>query len=375
MIQPLQFLESLKKRGVEFFTGVPDSLLKGFLASIPINDKEHIITANEGAAVAFASGYHLATGKTAMVYLQNSGLGNIINPLTSLADKEVYRIPMLLLIGWRGQPGKKDEPQHKKMGAITQALLQTLGITQYTLSLDSGDTWQEKLSAAIIETNQTKQPVALVVEDGFFGDQSFPNENQYPLSAEDVIRSIYPLWNKEDVIVCNTGKTGRLFYSINKEEGGRIKKYFMNVGSMGHASSIATALALFSNRNVVLLDGDGSLLMHMGSLAVNTPVTGNNFSYILLNNGTHQSVGGQPTAGFHVDFCTIAKGCGFKKTGLVTTEVQLKDWINNYKNEKNFTEIRINNQVRENLLRPAEDFGSAKNSFMQELQAASWNRK
>lgn len=366
MLEPELFLKALLEKEVSFFAGVPDSLMKGFLTCVQEKVEQHFITANEGAAVAMATGYHLATNKVPLVYLQNSGLGNAVNPLTSLANKEVYGIPMLLMIGWRGQPGKKDEPQHQKMGESILPLLQALGIPCFIFS--ERVQWKEELSEAIGLTKNTNHPVALLIEDKFFLDQEIEAVNQYKLSAERVIETLFPLFDENTIVICTTGKIGRLFYAINEKHDFKIKKYILNVGAMGHASSIALGLAEFSNHRIILLDGDGSLLMHMGSLAVAGAAPINNFNYIVLNNGVHQSVGGQPTNGFDVDFSLVAKGCGFNNANQIVSESQLKEWVDTFQNGKQFVEVRINTSMPESLPRPKESFEDAKKNLMKALK-------
>lgn len=366
MLEPQLFLDALLEKDVSFFSGVPDSLMKGFLTCVEEKIKDHFITANEGAAVAMATGYYLATNKIPLVYLQNSGLGNAVNPLTSLANKEVYGIPMLLMIGWRGQPGKKDEPQHQKMGDSVLQLLQTLAIPQFIFSEESE--WEKELDNAILLTKKTNHPVALIVEDKFFSDHGIATTNSYELSAGQVIETLFPLIDENTLVVCNTGKIGRLFYAINEKNNFKIRKYLLNVGAMGHASSIALGLAKFSHNKVVLLDGDGSLLMHMGSLAVAGTTSIDNLNYIVLNNGAHQSVGGQPTKGFEVDFGAIAKACGFENSTQIISELQLKEWIKNFQSQKRFVEIRINTDMPESLPRPKESFAAAKEKLMKALK-------
>lgn len=362
MITGEVFLKELQKQGIEFFSGVPDSLMKGFLSCLH-SYPNHYITSNEGGALAMAAGYHLATGLVPLVYLQNSGLGNLINPLTSLADKEVYSIPLILLIGWRGEPGKKDEAQHKKMGAVTIPLLKALEVPFYIFSNDIGQQWVDDLTKAVHSAKELNQPVALVIQNDFFSDNETELDVSYELSAKNVIEGILPLVDAQDIVVCTTGKIGRLFYDLNQQNDKKIEKYFLNTGAMGHAGLIATALATYSNKHVILLDGDGSLLMHLGNLATHVSLQAN-ICYIVLNNGAHQSVGGQPTAGFSVDFCSIAKACGFEKTFIIENEISFKKWQTEYRKEKQFVEIRINTLMPAKLPRPDENFREAKNLFM-----------
>ena len=369
MIKPEAFLSKLKEEKINFFAGVPDSLMQGFLTCLQHNVPENFIAADEGAAVAMAAGYYLATNKIGLVYLQNSGLGNCINPLTSLVNEEVYGIPMLLLIGWRGQPGKKDEPQHQKMGAITLSLLQNLGISYYILSTKGEENWSRQIEEASLKTKQISHPVALVVEEGFFETESLDDQETYELSAEEVIASLYSTLQDSDVIICTTGKIGRIFYQVNQKHGKRIRKYFLNVGAMGHTSAIAAALSRYTQGRVIVLDGDGALLMHLGSLAVNRGISSSRFVHIILNNGAHQSVGGQPTVGFTIDFCIMAKACGYENIVCISKAESLRQHLEEPLPEKSFIEIRINTKMADILPRPQEDFKTAKIELIQALNS------
>jgi phosphonopyruvate decarboxylase len=367
MVAPQIFLEEIRANGIDFFAGVPDSLMKSFLVLLE-KEHSHHITANEGAALAMAAGYHLATGKTGLVYLQNSGLGNLINPLTSLADQEVYSIPMLLMTGWRGQPGKKDEPQHSKMGRITREMFDLLEVPYIILSQQSE--WKQDLKKITGLAKELSKPVAILVEEGFFIVQAEENisVNTYNLSAEEVISNVYERLSENDIVVCTTGKAGRLFYKVNTERGNRLQRYFLNVGAMGHASSLATALSFYTDDHVVLFDGDGSLLMHMGALANSGLAPNKNFTYILLNNGSHQSVGGQPTAAFDMDIPAIAKACGFHDPLRIEDANELSAWLDtDWKKAKHFVEIRMNAITPSVLPRPSQSFKEAKDKLMEAL--------
>jgi phosphonopyruvate decarboxylase len=367
MIQPFQFLQQLSDAGVQFYTGVPDSLLKGLIAAIDrFNGPTHHIAVNEGAALALAAGYHLATGGLPVVYLQNSGLGNLINPLTSLADREVYSIPVLLIIGWRGEPGVADEPQHMVMGRITPTLLHQLHVPFVVIKSNDEHEWRVSLQDAVTMSRKEARPVALLIESGVFPEDSLIANNHYELSAEEAIRAVYASLAPEDIVVCTTGKIGRAFYKINEEQG-RINRYFLNVGSMGHAISIASGLALHTTSRVVVFDGDGALLMHMGALALPPSAKLSNLFYIVLNNGAHQSVGSQPTLGFKVDFCAIAKGCGYKNPVCIKNRIDLNALTGSLP-PIDFLEIRINTHTSEDLPRPKELPQAAKERLMTAVQ-------
>ena len=371
MILPERLYDFLKKHGINFYTGVPDSLLKHFLKYVQehSNADEHIITANEGLAIALASGYHFRTGKLPVVYFQNSGLGNIINPLTSLADKEMYAVPVLLLIGWRGRPGTKDGPQHVKMGRITVPLLEVLEVPFYTLEADEESSFR-KIALAITEATKDQKPVALIVPENIFDDYEGKKEqNDYTLIREDVIKAIISHLRGDEVVVCTTGKTGREFYEQNSATGKKIKKYLLSAGAMGHANHIALGLKIKSGEKVIVLDGDGALLMHLGSMPTIAHHATNNFIHIVINNGSHESVGGQPTEGFFADCCGIAKASGFPKVICITDEAELKEWLQNGLNSAvlQFVEIRTNKKSRAGLGRPAGQLAEWKNELMNAL--------
>jgi phosphonopyruvate decarboxylase len=372
MISPGKLYDFLKLKNVSFFTGVPDSLLKHFLKYVQDHStpEEHIITANEGLAVGLASGYHLATGKLPLVYLQNSGLGNIINPLTSLADKEMYSIPMLLLIGWRGKPGTKDEPQHVKMGRITKDMLEVLEVPVYLLG-EKEETSLSTINGAIEEAMEYKKPVALLVPEEIFEPyEGKAVENQYSLVREEVIKKIITQLKGDETVVCTTGKIGREFYEQNELQQKKISNYFLSVGAMGHASHIALGVASHTTGRTIMLDGDGALLMQLGALPVIAQQVKNDFIHIVINNGSHESVGGQPTAAFFADNCGIAKAAGYPKTVRIINEGELIHWLDNdlALPGLQFAEIRTNQLSRKDLGRPAGNPAGWKNDFIKALR-------
>ncbi|MCW3072953.1 MAG: ppd [Flaviaesturariibacter sp.] len=369
MIGGALFLKRLEEENVHFYTGVPDSLLKGFNTALhALPSTRHVIAANEGAAIGMAAGYHLATGSVPLVYLQNSGLGNIINPLTSLADSEVYGIPMLLAIGWRGQPGHADEPQHQKMGRVTPSLLSALEIPYKILAKDSGATWEASLKEALENCRSQSHPFALLVEDGFFLKEEIGKQNRYELDAKTAIEAVVKAFDRKIKFIATTGKIGRIIYEITRDLYNGDRACFLNVGAMGHTNSLAASIAFHSNEEVVLFDGDGALIMHMGALATIASLRLKKFTYILLNNGVHESVGGQPTVGFDVDFCGIAMACGYTNIHRVEDLSSLDHWLQNNNEEQQFVEIRINALVSSQLGRPAETPLEAKQKFMQRFQ-------
>ena len=373
MINTKLFFDELHNNGLSFYAGVPDSLLKDFCAYVSDNalENHHFITANEGAAVALATGYYLATQNTPVVYFQNSGLGNLINPLVSLADHEVYSIPMILLIGWRGEPGFKDEPQHIKQGRIQNKLLETLEVPYFIL--DSNSNNFEQLIKDAVSTAKLKMcPVAIVVKSGSFDKYKLQKQqidSNYEMSREDAIETILEGIKDECIVVSTTGKASREVYETRKKNPNGNFKDFLTVGSMGHANQIALGVALFNKKKVICLDGDGALIMHMGSLAINGTSNANNFVHVILNNSSHESVGGQPTVGNIIDFQAIAKACCYSYCKVITTKEELASEIQHIKllNEKVFLEIKVNLNSRADLSRPDKSPKENKEIFMKRL--------
>jgi phosphonopyruvate decarboxylase len=369
MISPADLYQFLAKQGVTGYAGVPDSLLKHFLKYLQDHSSEHTITANEGLAIGLAAGYHLATGKVPLVYLQNSGLGNIINPLTSLADKEVYGIPVLLLIGWRGRPGTKDEPQHVKMGRITVPLLDTLEVPVYILEEEQEKAFGQ-ISDAINKAKAEQRPVALLVPEEIFEVYKGEAEQQtHSLEREEVIRQLIEHLTGDEVVVCTTGKAGREFYEQNKMTDNKINKYLLSVGAMGHANHVALGIRKNSGERVVMLDGDGALLMQMGSLATIGQHVNDGFLHIVINNGSHESVGGQPTEGFAIDLCSMASASGYTQVIRISNESELQVWLKEVPSVtgKQFVEILTNKKSRPDLGRPAGSPTEWKNDLMTTL--------
>ena len=291
MIQPQAFIEKLRQGGVEFFAGVPDSLLKNLCAYITdnVSRENNIIAANEGGAVALAAGYYLATGKTGCVYMQNSGEGNAVNPLLSLMDAEVYRMPLLLVIGWRGEPGVHDEPQHVKQGKVTLSLLETMGIPYAVLD----ENWEGQVVEALRVIQETNGIYALIVRKGTFEEYMLQRESlsSLPLSREEAIQIVVDKLKKDDIVVSTTGMISRELFEYREAKGQGHAHDFLTVGSMGHASQIALGIALQKpKRRVVVFDGDGAMLMHMGGMAIIGDYCPKNLVHIVFNNGAHDSV-------------------------------------------------------------------------------------
>jgi phosphonopyruvate decarboxylase len=355
------FYQNLIKHNVSFFSGVPDSLLKDICAYITDNtdSKSHIIAANEGNALALGIGYHLSTGKLPLIYMQNSGLGNIINPLLSLADPDVYSVPMLLLIGWRGEPGVKDEPQHKKQGRVTLEMLKTMEVPYKILSVDtSNEKAQEVIKTASKEAIKNNMPYAIVVKKGAFSEYKLKKDEiaKLPLFREDAIKIIVDNLDDKDIVICSTGVASRELFEYREKLKQGHEKDFLTIGGMGHASQIALSIALQKpSKSVFCLDGDGAALMHLGSMAINGNIECNNFKHILFNNGAHDSVGGQPTVGLSTDFQSIAKACGYDHVMSAKTISEIVQCLDEVKSSKGkvFFEIKIEKGFRKGLTRPS----------------------
>jgi len=327
MISPKDMFDSLKRRGVGLYAGVPDSLLSSLSAYIEDNESKdlHVIAANEGNAVGLAVGHHLATGKVGVVYLQNSGLGNIINPLTSLADYDVYKIPMIFIIGWRGEPGFKDEPQHVKQGRVMLEMLDALEMPYSVMSADS--VLEDVLEETFDAVKNTNAPVAIVVKKGTFSSYKPGGNAQRPesMKREVALSKILDVSSSEDLFISTTGKTSRELFELRKARN-ETPKDFLTVGGMGHTASIAAGVALGQpNKKIVCVDGDGSLLMHMGAVPIIGSLGLKNFTHILLNNGAHESVGGQPTIADNVDFKKISQACGYSGYFVASSEKEIEE--------------------------------------------------
>ena len=373
MINTKFFFKKLLEENIEFFAGVPDSLLKNICSYITDNtsQKNHIIAANEGNALALGIGYHLASGKLPLIYMQNSGIGNIVNPLLSLADPDVYSVPMLLMIGWRGEPGVKDEPQHKKQGRVTLELLEAMEVPYKVISIDTSDEEAEEITKkASKEALKNNAPYAIVVKKGSFSEYKLKkNETaNLPLFREDVIKIIVDNLDDKDIIVSTTGVASRELFEYREELKQGHEKDFLTVGGMGHANQIALGVALQKpNRRVFCLDGDGAALMHMGSLAINGNIECNNFKHIIFNNGAHDSVGGQPTVGYTTDFQSIAKASGYDLVLQAETNEEVVKCIEDLKafEGKVFLELKTKKGFRKDLGRPTTTPKENKENLME----------
>ena len=360
--------------GSDFFTGVPDSQLKALcnflMSKYGIDPKHHIIAANEGNCTALAAGYHLATGKIPVVYMQNSGEGNIINPVASLLNDKVYAIPVIFIIGWRGEPGIHDEPQHIYQGEVTTRLLDDMDIANFAIGSDTTD---EEVTEKMDEFRKilaTGKDVAFVIRKGALTDApkvEYKNENQ--MVREEIIKHIVKA-SGEDPIISTTGKASRELFETRVANGQSHKYDFLTVGSMGHSSSIALGVALNKpSQRIWCIDGDGAVLMHMGSMAVIGANKPKNLVHIVINNAAHETVGGMPTVAGKIDIVDIAKACGYPNAVSVDTFDALDIALKNAKanNELSLIEVKCSIGARENLGRPTTTAIENTKNFMEYL--------
>ena len=361
MISPKFFIEALREKGIDCFAGVPDSLLKNICAYITDHfDAEHnIIAANEGAAVGLAAGHYLATGQPACVYMQNSGEGNIINPLASLTDPEVYNIPVLLIIGWRGRPGVHDEPQHVKQGKVTTGLLNIMDINFDVLSKEEDKA--EKQIAKAVKALENKEVYALIIEKDTFEDYKLQNveKNNLTMSREEAIQTVAAALGEKDCIVSTTGMISRELFEYRAAMNQGHERDFLTVGSMGHASQIALGIAMAkTDRKVWCFDGDGAAIMHMGSMAIVANKTPKNYVHVVFNNGAHDSVGGQPTVGLKIDLPAVAKAVGYKAAISVSSKEELEKELSTLNSQLStlggpiLIEVQVRKGNRKDLGRP-----------------------
>lgn len=364
--------------GSDFYTGVPDSQLKALcnylMNTYGIDPKHHIIAANEGNCTALAAGYHLATGKVPVVYMQNSGEGNIINPVASLLNDKVYAIPMIFIIGWRGEPGVHDEPQHIYQGEVTIKLLDDMDIASFVIGKD---TTEEELSAKMAEFRQilaNGKDVAFVIRKGALKyDEPVEYKNNNTMVREEIIQHIVKA-SGGDPIVSTTGKASRELFETRVANGQSHKYDFLTVGSMGHSSSIALGVALNKpNQRIWCIDGDGAVLMHMGSMAVLGANKPKNLIHVVINNGAHETVGGMPTVASQIDIVSIAKACGYPNAVSVDSFADLDRALDDAKgkNELSLIEVKCSIGAREDLGRPTTTALENKERFMEYLSFIS----
>lgn len=356
MLDQNRVFDILKKNGVNYFVGVPDSYLNGFCNYALTNaGKNNIIAANEGNAVGIAAGHYFATKEIPLVYLQNSGMGITINPLVSLADKNVYAVPMLILVGWRGQGNSEpNHPQHKLQGEITPGTFELLHIP-YTVLSDDDVFFANTIEKAIKYCNETRQPYGLIAPKGVMATSEKPNNKDtvYPMSREEAIEVILDHLPKDTIYSATTGRATRELFFLREKRNESKAHDFLNVGSMGHASSVALGIALEKpKRKVVVLDGDSATMMHMGAMTMLSKMDVPNYIHVVLNNGAHESVGGQPSAGHKIDFTKIADACGYATVGkAVETKQELIEAIEKLKEcgKAAFIDCRIHKGLNRKL--------------------------
>ena len=360
---------------VDFYTGVPDSLLKPLcnylMDTYGIDSKHHMIAANEGNCTAIAAGYHLATGKVPAVYMQNSGEGNVINPLASLLNDKVYAIPMIFIVGWRGEPGVHDEPQHIYQGEVTVKLLEDMDVAAYMVTKE---TTEEELDAQmqVFRSLLAKgKDVAFVVKKGALSfEKNVEYSNKNHMRREEIIEHIVNV-SKEDPILSTTGKASRELFEIREKNGQSHKYDFLTVGSMGHTSSIALGVVLQKpQQKIWCIDGDGAMLMHMGAMAVIGANKPSNLVHIVINNGAHETVGGLPTVASEINLVKMAEACGYPYAVRVSEFEQLDKELQAAKERRELTLIEVECAIgaREDLGRPTTTALENKENFMRYLQ-------
>ena len=361
--------------GSDFYTGVPDSQLKPLctylMAAYGIDRNHHIIAANEGNCCAIAAGYHLATGKIPVVYMQNSGEGNIINPLASLLNEKVYSIPVVFIIGWRGEPGVHDEPQHIYQGEVTLRLLEDMGVSSFVIGPDTTD---EEVAAVMEEYRaalKQGRDVAFVIRKGALTcDSSVAYQNLHTMLREEIIRHIVR-YSGSDPIISTTGKASRELFEIRGAENQSHQTDFLTVGSMGHSSSIALGVAIQKpDTKVWCIDGDGAVLMHMGAMAVLGSIAPDNLIHIVINNGAHETVGGMPTVASDIDLVGIARSCGYPYAVCADSFDSLDRELEKVRSLPmlSFIEVKCSLGAREDLGRPTTTSLENKLSFMKYLE-------
>ena len=374
MLNQEKVFKTLADHGVTYFAGVPDSYLNGFCNyALAHCGNRNIITANEGNAVALAAGHYFASREIPLVYMQNSGEGNAVNPLASLVDKDVYAVPMLLLIGWRGQGDTEpNHPQHKLQGEITPGLMELMHIP-YSVLTDSDDEFIDIVEKAVNYCTETRGVYALIAPKGVMADPDKPNnvDAVYPMSREEAIEVILDHMPADTIYSATTGRATRELFFLREKRNETKAHDFLNVGSMGHASSVALGIALEKpERHVVALDGDSAAIMHMGAMTMVSKLEVPNFMHVILNNGAHESVGGQPSAGHLVDFTKIAEACGYRTVGhAVSSEEELIAAIEELKDcgKASFIDCRIHRGLNRKLPPIIFDHREAIDALTEEL--------
>ncbi len=373
MLSPEKFYKILARNDIEFFCGVPDSLLKSMCGYISdhTTSNNHIIASNEGGAIGIGIGYHLATNKVPLIYMQNSGLGNAINPILSLADPDVYSIPMLLLVGWRGMPGVKDEPQHVKQGRIMIPLLESMEIP-YAVLPQNDDELSDVILGSLKTIKKKPSPLVLIAKKNHFHTYNFSssNDNNLNMTREEALKIIISHLNDSDLVVSTTGMASREIFEYREEINKSHSNDFLTVGGMGHASQIALGISnQCLGRQVICIDGDGAAIMHFGSLIINASESSKNFKHIIINNGAHDSVGGQSTAGFKIDITKIANDIGYKTLKSSSNRQELSSSMRKLikLDGPALLEVKVRKGSRKSLGRPTTTPIENKIGFMQNI--------
>lgn len=374
MVDQKQLFEVLKEMGVNFYTGVPDSLLNDFCLYMTKNmtAHQHVMAANEGNAIAIATGHYLATGELPLVYMQNSGIGNATNPLLSLTHDCVYGIPMILVIGWRGDPAISDHAQHKKQGELTPILMKDMDIP-YEI-LDADDTVVERFAWAVAKAKEISSPVALIVKKAILTEKV--KKQEYPesllMNREEAISAVVDVLAEEAIYLGTTGRATRELHEQLKEHGVGNGHGFQNVGSMGHVSSVGLGIALAKpKQKVVVFDGDAAAVMHMGALATNCRYKAGNMIHIVLNNGVNESVGGQPSAGYVINLTTVAEACGYRTPGYaIKTKDELQHLMRDFHigDMPLFIDVHVRQGIRSDMPKLNINHKAQKKALMEELK-------
>lgn len=353
MINAKDFFEILNDNTYEYFCGVPDSTLKHLCSYIDDHVKEHLICANEGSAIGNAIGYHLATGKIPIIYMQNSGFGNSINPILSMASKEIYKIPMLIIVGWRGEPGVKDEPQHSHQGKVLLPSMSAMEL-DYDMLPTKLESAKRVITDVTSKIKNENRPHFLIVKKSTFEEyKAEEKRNTYTLNRVSVMKEILSHFSTNKII-SSTGFISRELFEIREESSKDHSKDFLTIGAMGHTSQIAYAYARHSKTKTICLDGDGSFLMHMGGTTAILNHPNIDVIHIVLNNGAHLSVGGQPTVASKMDLSNIARECGFKHSYCVTNHQEFTQILNEVKSKTGpiFIDIKVSKEIKKDLMRP-----------------------
>ena len=374
MVNQKELFEALDAMGVDFFTGVPDSLLNDFCLYMTNNmtAEQHVMAANEGNAIAIAAGHYMATGKLPLVYMQNSGIGNATNPLLSLTHNCVYGIPMLLVIGWRGDPAINDHAQHKKQGELTPVLMKDMDIP-YEI-LDDENTVVDKFAWAVEKAREISSPVALIAKKAILTEKV--KKQDYPesklMNREEAVSAVIDIFGSDAIYLGTTGRATREVHEQLKLHGISDGHEWQNVGSMGHVSSVGLGIALAKpEQKVVVFDGDAAAVMHMGAFATNCRYKAGNMIHIVLNNGVNESVGGQPSAGYVVNLTAIAAACGYRTSGhAVETKEELQAIVKNYQKENMplFIDVHVRQGIRSDMPKLNIDHKAQKSALMETLK-------